>query len=325
MLIDVMMFIGGLFALYYGAEWLVAGSSSIALRAGIPTLVVGLTVVAFGTSAPELLVSVVAIIEGTDDISVGNIIGSNIANIALILGCASLIRPIQVSALAVRREYPLMLFASVLLAVCVYVGGELSRIDGMILLGGMISYLVWSFVRARREMSESEDEIDEEDLTPEELAELDPESGSTALDALKVALGIVGLAAGAWLMVESAVSIATELGISKLVIGISVVALGTSLPELATSVVAAYREESDISVGNVIGSNIFNIGMVLGIVACIHPLNVGSDALRYDLPVMLVVAVLIWPIMRSGYRINRLEGIALLVGYVVYMISLFVR
>ena len=320
LVLQLLMFLAGLVALYFGAEWLVSGASSIALRVGIPALVVGLTVVAFGTSSPELLVSLAAVYAESDAISVGNIIGSNIANIALILGCAAMIRPLEVAAVAVRREYPLMLLASALLALLAYRGADLSFWDGLVLLIFMIAYLTFSFVMARRAM----DELAEANEI-EELGEIDPDQSTTPRDLFKIGLGVTLLALGAYLMVESAVTIATVLEIDPLVIGISVVALGTSLPELAPSVVASYRSESDISVGNVIGSNIFNVGMVLGIVPLLHPLQVGADALRYDMWVMLGVTLLIWPIMRTGFRISRLEGGLLVLFYLVYMVTLFIR
>ena len=316
------MFLSGLVALYFGAEWLVGGASSIALRAGIPALIVGLTVVAFGTSSPELLVSLTSILEESEAISVGNIIGSNIANIALILGCAALIRPIEVAAAVVRREYPLMLLAGALLAGLAHWGGDLTVWDGLVLLTFMVGYLIFSFFVARQAMG---GELEEVNPLDNELGEIDPSRSTTARDLGAIGLGVTTLAVGAYLMVESAVAIATTFEIDPLVIGISVVALGTSLPELATSVVASYRGEADISVGNVIGSNIFNVGMVLGIVPILHPLQVGEDALRYDLWVMLGVTLLIWPIMRTGFRISRLEGGLLVLFYLVYMVTLFVR
>ena len=317
MLIDILMFLGGLVALYFGAEWLVAGASSLAIRFGIAPLIVGLTVVAFGTSAPELLVSLLAVKDGADGVSVGNIIGSNVANIALILGCSSLVAPISINKSALMREYPIMLASGVLLVVLAH-DMTLSRLDGVILSGCMVAFLVYSFIRGRK-LSELGVEVEVGD----EIA--DPSESNTLKDMGFLVVGIVGLALGAWLLVESAVSMAKSFNVPDLVIGITIVAIGTSLPELATSVVAAYRGESDISVGNVIGSNIFNVFLVLGVVAMVMPITVSPLAVKVDLWVMLGVCIVIWPLMRFGLKISRVDGVFLLIGYVVYMVYLFMR
>jgi len=318
MALAIFLFIIGLVLLYFGAEWLVTGASSGAMRFGIPPLIIGLTVVAFGTSAPELLVSLLALYDGKAGISIGNIIGSNIANIALILGCAALVRPIEVSKEAVKRDYPIMFAASLLLVVLSY-DGAVSRIDGTIMSLGMILYLVYSFRRAKLTPG-GEDEI------PEELADIDPNANPMWLDLVKVGIGVIGLAGGAYLLVENAIFIAKEFDIPDLVIGITIVAIGTSLPELATSLVAAYRGESDISVGNVIGSNVFNVLMVLGVVSLIKPIEISQTGdLHIDLAVMLGISIIIWPVMRTGLRISRIEGAIMLIGYVGYSVYLFMR
>ncbi len=317
MIIESLLFVVGLILLYFGAEWLVGGSSSIALRFGITPLIVGCTVVAFGTSAPELVVSLVAVYTESDDISVGNIIGSNIANLALILGTAAMIRPMNVQSAVIRREFPVMVGATLIVVALCY-DGMLTRADGAVLLVGMAAYIGYMIIIAR---------IDREgapDLT-EELDGIDPNRGSNLADGVKILLGIIGLAGGAHLMVDSAVTIATDLGVDELIIGISVVALGTSLPELATSVVAAMREEADISVGNVVGSNVFNLLLVLGTVAAIAGVSVGWAAIEWDLWVMVGVTVLVWPIMWTGRKIGRFEGALLLAMYLAYMIWIFVR
>ena len=318
MLLSVVLFIVGLVVLYFGAEWLVGGSSGIAFRFGITPLIVGCTVVAFGTSAPELVVSLAAVYQGNDDISVGNIIGSNIANLALITGVAAIIRPIEVSSSVVRREYPFMFAASVLL-VGLGFDGELSRIDGGILMTGMVLYMGYMIYLARKAMSGEEVELSVEEIDEEEI-----QKSSNARDGLRIAGGIIGLVVGAQLMVDSAVFIAREMNIPDLVIGITVVAIGTSLPELATSAMASLRDESDISVGNVIGSNVFNILLVLGAVSLIAPIAVGQAAIDVDFWVMLAVTLLIWPLMWSGLSIKRWEGGVLLTGYVAYTVYLFV-
>lgn len=318
MFIDIGLFIVGLTLLYFGAEWLVAGSSTIALRLGITPLIVGCTVVAFGTSAPELVVSMIAVMTDSDDISVGNIIGSNIANLALILGAASVIRPMQVQSAVIKREFPIM-FCATLLLVALAHDGMLSRIDGIILLIAMAAYIVYMIVIARKEMKAGRE------VSFDELDELDTDGGDNLADMARVVAGVIGLAGGAQLMVMSATAIAESFGVPQLIIGISVVAIGTSLPELATSVVAAMREESDISVGNVVGSNVFNSLLVLGSVAALASVVVGEMAVTYDLWIMLGVTFLMWPIMWTGRRIGRAEGVVLLLGYTTYMVWIFFR
>lgn len=313
---EILLFVVGLVLLYFGAEFLVAGASTVALRLGITPLVIGLTVVAFGTSAPELLVCLMAAFKGTDDISVGNIIGSNIANIALILGCASLLRPLEVHVQAVRREFPVMVVASIMMVLVAF-DGTITRVEGGILAVSMVFYLLFAFFSAQKG-----GEVDIEGL--DELEETDTEAPAYG-DIARIVGGILGLAGGAYLMVESATVIAKAIGIPELVIGITVVAFGTSLPELATSLVAAYRNESDISVGNVIGSNIFNIFLVLGLSAIVVPITVGQAAIDIDLWIMLGVAIGIWPILRTGHRVSRLEGILMLVFYFGYVAYLFMR
>lgn len=319
MIIEVLLFIVGLVLLYFGAEFLVGGAGAIALRLGITPLVVGLTVVAFGTSAPELLVCLMAAFQGSDDISVGNIVGSNIANIALILGCSAMVRPLEVNVQAVRREFPVMVVASIMM-VLVAIDGQITRIEGSILAISMVFYLLYAFFSASKRGDDGE--VDAEEL--EEIEDVDLE-GPQYKNYAKIFGGILGLAGGAYLMVESAKTIALAVGIPELVIGITIVAFGTSLPELATSLVAAFRQESDISVGNVIGSNVFNIFLVLGLSAIIVPIAVGQAAVDIDLWIMLAVAIGIWPILRSGHRVNRLEGGFMLLFYVGYIVYLFVR
>jgi cation:H+ antiporter len=333
MLLEITLFLVGLVLLYFGAEALVEGASGIALKMGVKPLVVGLTVVAFGTSSPELLVCLTAAIEhteATDSISIGNIIGSNIANIALILGCASLVRPIHVTKQAVRREYPLMLAASFLLLGVILFdktlwGADrymLTRWDGALLAGGMAAYLLYSY------MTSLHGDAGEEPAVTEELDEVDPEAVERDpmwKQIVRIGLGIPALAGGAYLMVESSVEIARYFEVPDLVIGISIVALGTSLPELATSLVAALNEASDISVGNVIGSNLFNILLVLGTVSLIAPIHVQDHVLNFDIWMMLAVALLIFPILQTGDRISRAEGVAMLLVYGGYIFFLFYR
>ncbi len=330
MFLEIAMFLVGLVILYFAAETLVQGASAMALRLGITPLIVGLTVVAFGTSAPELVVSLAAVYTDSDAISVGNILGSNIANLALILGISAIIRPITVSNEVIKREYPVMLAASVLMVGLSY-DGMISRIDGAMLVACMVAYMGYMGYMARKVIRTGKEEGAAlsilEDLDELGGLESDDSSGapSNLKDMARVVVGIIGLSAGAKLMVDSAVVIASDLGISQLVIGITIVAIGTSLPELATSIVAALRGESDIAVGNVVGSNVFNILSVLGIVSCIKPIEVSGEAVTYDLWVMLGVTLLVWPVMWSGKRIARGEGILFVILYVTYSVWLFIR
>ena len=313
-LIEIGMVVAGLLALYVGAETLVRGASSSALRLGITPLVIGLTVVSFGTSAPELLVCLLA----TDDLSVGNIIGSNVANLALVLGAAAMVHPIEVKARAVRRDMPVMVGATVLF-ILLAIDGTLSRVDGAVLLGAMALYLAYTFIQARQDMARFEE------LWGDEMERLEERHRPWWADAGLVVVGIAGLGLGAIWMVDGSIVIAGHFGISELVIGITVVALGTSLPELATSLVAAYRDEADISVGNVIGSNIFNLLLVLGVVASVGSLTLSADALSIDLWVVLAISIGVWPLLRSGHTLDRREGALLLVVYVGYVVTLFLR
>ncbi|TXD41627.1 calcium/sodium antiporter [Lujinxingia vulgaris] len=308
------MVIAGLVLLYFGAEALVGGASSLALRLGITPLIVGLTVVSFGTSAPELLVGLI----GSDDVNLGNVVGSNIANIMLILGAAATISPLKIESRVVTHELPIMLAATGLF-IGLSLDGALTRIDGIILLLAMVGYIAYMFAGARRDMKRMEA------IVGDELSDVDPNQRKPIVDVLLMVGGIVGLALGASWMVNGSTTIASSMGVSELVIALSIVAIGTSLPELATSVVAAFRGEADISVGNVVGSNVFNLLFVMGVVACFGTIVVGEDALRIDLWVMAAISVLLWPLLRTGHSLKRWEGILMVVGYVAYLVSMFMR
>lgn len=309
-MLTVILFIAlGLALLFLGAEGLVRGSAALALRVGISPLLIGLTVVAFGTSSPELVVSVEASLAGNGDISLGNVIGSNICNIALILGLAALIRPLRIEAQVIRREIPLLIGASLLLWLFL-LDRELARWQGLLLFAGLIGYLFASYRDARQEQNKA---------VADEFAAGMPRAAQRAwLSVLFVVAGLALLLVGAHLFVEGAVSLANSLGISQAIIGLTIVALGTSLPELATSTVAAFKGEGDIAVGNVLGSNIFNILGILGVAALIYPLR-GTGITNLDLGVMMLAAVLILPIMWRGFCVQRWEGLLLLVGYAGYM------
>jgi cation:H+ antiporter len=303
----IIYLVGGLIMLFIGAEGLVRGSSNLAIKIGIAPLVVGLTVVSFGTSAPELVVSLKAALSGNGSISLGNVIGSNIANIALILGLAALIRPLSVHANVIMREIPIMIAISLLLLVLL-IDGEVGFIDGIILSGGLIIYLVVSVIMARKEKNAEVDAEFEEGLKSK---------FGIPLSIVFIIVGLGLLLFGANMFVQSAVAIAKIFNVSDAIIGLTIVAIGTSLPELITSIVAAYKKEADIAIGNVVGSNIFNILGILGITALIIPIS--SLGISYvDSGVMLFTAIILFPLSRTGFSISRFEGALLLVGYAGY-------
>ncbi|WP_305042028.1 calcium/sodium antiporter [Geoalkalibacter sp.] len=313
MFFTVLVFFAGLFILYHGAEFLVNGSSQLAFSYGVRPLIVGMTVVAFATSMPELMVSLLAAVKGSSDMAAGNIIGSNIANIGLILGIAALLLPMAVGRATLTREIPFMIGASLLVYVfCL--DGVLSFVNGLVLFLFLLVFLAYCIKTARVKV-------------PYELdvaSEAGGKGQGRRRNLLFIALGMVGLGVGAELMVRSAVIIATALGISELVIGMTVVAVGTSLPELAASVVSAWKGEMDLSVGNVIGSNIFNVLFVLGVCPMIRPLSVDPSVLRFELPVMLAFSVALIPLLWSGRKLDRPRGALLLVAYLLFIGVLFV-
>ena len=318
MWLDVVWILAGFVILVYGADWLVEGASRLALKLGMTPLVVGLTVVAFGTSAPELAVSVTSAISGEADLAVGNVVGSNIANILLILGISALVAPLAVHQQLIRLDVPIMVGASVLFYVLA-VDGELGLWDSTLLFGSVVAYVAFLIRESRMGGNVIAPEYDAE------LSEEKAEPGSMAANLGLVLLGLVGLVAGSRALVTGAVNIATAFGVSELVIGLTVLAIGTSLPELATSVVAASRGQRDIAVGNVVGSNIFNLLSVLGLtgLASLGNVPVSAEALRVDIPVMLAVAIACLPIFRSGFVVSRINGALFLAGYGLYLGYLF--
>jgi cation:H+ antiporter len=300
--------ISGFVILTIGAEALVRGASAIALRLGIAPLIVGLTIVAFGTSAPELAVSVKSALAGNSGIALGNVVGSNIVNIGLILAVTALIRPIQVQSQMVKRDIPIMIIASILVW-SLLLDGDVSFIDGAILFALLISYLVFSYKSAAN--STEELEVDER---PQKLF----------VSILLIVIGIGMLVGGGILFVDGAIDLAKQLGLSEVVIGLTIVAIGTSMPELVTSVMAALKGQSDIAIGNVVGSNIFNVLGILGATALIHP--VSADGFNnIDFISMIVFAVLVLPFAWTGLRIGRREGIVLLTGYIGYTSYLVIQ
>jgi cation:H+ antiporter len=302
----------GIGLLYAGAEGLVRGSASLARRFGLSPLVIGLTVVAFGTSMPELVVSIGAALADQGPIAVGNVVGSNIANVGLILGISALIQPPRVHAQVIRIDLPIMVAASLLLAALLSDGG-VARWEGAVLVVLLAGYVVFSLRLAKKEPEEVLAEFD---------AGVPAPTRGVWIDALLVAAGLALLVGGARALVSGAVNIAQGFGVSEVVIGLTVVAIGTSLPELATSIIAALKGEGDIAVGNVVGSNIFNIFGIVGISSVVRPL-VPAGVGPVDLGAMLVLALMLLPLMRSGFRVSRVEGVLLLAvyaGYLVYLV-----
>ncbi len=311
--VDILYIILGLVLLVGGGELLVRGASRIALLAGISPLVIGLTVVAFGTSAPEAAVSVLSAMRSAAGVAVGNVVGSNIFNILVVLGLAALVAPLVVHQLVVRFDAPLAVIVTLVFGGLV-MDGVLGRLDGAILFLGIIAYTIWAVRRSRGESKEVQGEY------ANEFGER-RRNGSVALPVLFVIAGLGLLIFGSNLLVEGASAVAKRLGVSDLVIGLTIVAAGTSLPELATSVIAGIRKELDIAVGNAIGSNIFNILFVLGLSGLLSPggLAVPAEVLRFDFWIMLGVALLALPVFFSGYRIARWEGAVFIVFYAMYL------
>jgi cation:H+ antiporter len=309
MTLAIIHLLAGLVLLYFGAEGLVRGSSSLALRLGLSPLVVGLTVVAFGTSSPELMVSLKAALAGQADISVGNVVGSNICNIGLILGLCALITPIATNSQIVRVDIPIMIGITAL-ALALMADGNLGMTQGIVFCAILVAYIVFSIQLARRQPADS--------LGAEFGEEVKISKRGLAIDILMVIGGLALLVFGARFLVSGAIIIARTYGLSEALIGLTIVAIGTSLPELATSLLAAVKKESDIAVGNIVGSNIFNLVGILGITAIVHPLQAAGIG-AIDLAVMALFAVLLWPMAYYQQRITRPEGAMLLAGYLAYV------
>ena len=304
MLVELGQFALGLLLLVLGADSFVRGASGLAIRFGISPFVVGLVLVGLGTSAPELSVNLTAAFAGRYEIAIGNVVGSNIANIGLILGVSALIAPLAVNARLIRIEVPLVIAVSVGLWL-LSLDGLIGRIDAVILLIGLAGLLVLIARDSKRESTQVQDELTEAANTQSGLK----------LNLIRLVAGLALLLYGSQQMVDAAVNLATLWGMSELMIGLTIVAIGTSLPELAASAMAAWRGHSDIALGNVVGSNLFNILLILGATAAIHPLSVGHSSLRIDLPLMIGFALLLYPIARSGRVVSRNEAVLLLAAY----------
>ena len=319
--LTIVALVVGIAGLVGGAELLVKGAATIASSFGIAPVVIGLTVVAFGTSAPELAVSVSAAFGGNADVAFGNVIGSNIGNILLILGASAVVGGLAVQQRIVRFDIPLLIVVSVV-AMVMSLDNTIGRVDGVILFGGIVAYVAWLVRETRAERADVIEEYTESVTALEGAAVGRPTWFSAAL----VIVGLTVLVVGSQLLVNAATDIAESAGISDLVIGLTVVAIGTSLPELATSILAAVRGQRDIAVGNVIGSNLFNLMSVLGLTSIVSSdgIPVSDSSLRLDFPVMLAATVVLVPIVWNGSRIRRWEGLVLMgfyAAYVVYLVS----
>lgn len=304
---EFLYIIGGLVLLIFGGDYLVKGASGIALRLDLSPMLVGITVVALGTSAPELLVSVGAALKGKPDIAMGNVVGSNIANVALILGCTALIFPIAVKKRTFQFDWVVMMGASVLIYVMA-INGVLGRVEGLVCIVLLIAYIVYSYTRERRKAN------------PEVPAiEVDANSRPLYVWLLIVLGGSVALVFGANWLVEGAELVARNFGVSDRVIAITLVAFGTSLPELSASVIAAFKGQKDISLGNIIGSNLYNLLAIIGVTVLIQPIEVSEKIMEVDIWWMIGTSFAIVPLGIIGMRIGRVAGAVLLLAYITYI------
>jgi cation:H+ antiporter len=309
----ILLLLGGVGALYFGAEWLIRGAASLASRVGVSPIVVGLTVVSLGTSTPEMAVSIAAAVQGSSDIAIGNVLGSNLANIGLVMGFTAMVQPLEVNARVVIREIPIMILITLCVIPLAWADGGLDRGDGIILLVLLGFYLLYVLRASKDESAEIKGEFEE---FLDEGQGTKPWPHRVLVDLGLIVIGVSALVIGGRAIVEGATYIARAIGISDLVIGLTVIAVGTSLPELATSVVAAVRKEADIAVGNVIGSNIFNIGAVLGVTSIVSPVPVPSQVLRFHLPAVVFISLLVLPLARTHHTVKRIEGTFLFAAYI---------
>lgn len=313
--LNSLLILAGLTALYFGAEWLVKGASEIAIKLGISPLVVGLTVVAFGTSMPELLVCLKANTEGAPDVALGNIIGSNICNIALILGISAVMKPIIINRQIIRKEMPILILVTLAFVGVLY-NGSVSRLEGGALFAAVLIYVAVSIYQSKREKNPD----DYGEFSPDEVSKVQQSGGKEmAVSVVCILVGLVVLKFGSGWLVHGGEFVAIEMGIDEAIVALFLFAFGTSLPELATSIIAVRKGEGDIVTGNAIGSCIFNILAVIGITALVKPIAEGEIEML-DKMVMLGVTVGIFFFMWSRMRLNRAEGVILLIGYCVYCV-----
>lgn len=320
MLLKLIFIIVGIALVIWGADRLTEGASSLARGMRVPEIIIGLTIVAAGTSAPELFVSMVAAFKGTADLAVGNVIGSNIFNTMLIVGCSALVAPMVVVKSTVKKDIPFAVIAAMLLFMLCFDdmdsphlwGNEISRSDGFILLTGFLAFMIYTFNAAKKEgLMPTPEELDENSELPKDYSKL-------WRNLSLIVLGLACLIIGSNLFVDAASYVAYRYGVRQSVVGLTIVAGGTSMPELATSVVAAYKGRSAIAIGNVIGSNVFNILMILGLTAVVHPLRIMGITI-IDLMMMLVSVGLVWLFAFTKYSVSRREGFVLVAGFLAYM------
>ena len=320
MLINIVYIIVGVALVLWGADRLTEGASSLARGMHVPEIVIGLTIVAAGTSAPELFVSMVSAFKGTSDLAVGNVLGSNIFNTMLIVGCSAVVAPMAVSHSTVKKDIPFAVAASFLLFILCFDdmdsphlwGNEISRSDGVILLIGFMIFMIYTFWSAKKEgLMPTEEELDENSELPNDFSHL-------WRDLSFIVLGLACLIIGSRLFVDAASYVAYRYGVRQSVVGLTIVAGGTSLPELATSVVAAYKGRSAIAIGNVLGSNVFNILLVLGLTSVVHPMRIMGITI-VDLMMMMVSVGILWLFAYTKYSVSRREGTLLILGFLGYM------
>lgn len=308
MLIQVIIFLSGITLLYTGGILFIRGSSDTARIFNIRPLIVGVVIIAFATSAPEFCVSLLAAIKNSSNLAIGNIVGSCICNLGMVLGLSALIRPIKVDVSILRREIPILLAVTVVFFL-VCIDFRISRLEAGLFFVGFFLFIYYCIRNARKETRNPVSSSDKPLLKVRPFVYL--------------AIGLTGLLSGAYVVVNSAIILARHFGISELIIGLTIVAIGTSLPELVASLVASRRGEGDISIGNVIGSNLFNILGVIGLVCLIRPVIVEKNVIMLSLPLLLLYTFVLVPIIRSGSRINRIEGAALFLSYLAYLYLLF--
>jgi cation:H+ antiporter len=306
---NLALFLLGLFILVIGAESLIRGAVRVARALGISPFVIGMTIVGFGTSAPELVVNISAALRGAPGLAVGNIVGANVANIGLILGIAALIRPLTAHMRLLKIEIPIVIVASLAL-ILMSLDNQISRLDGLLLLIGFVAMAIYLFHSAKQETVEVQEEVSH-------LAE--GQRGPRWLAVVQIVLGIIGLLAGAQLLVDAASEIARGFGVSELMIGLTIVAVGTTSPELASTISAAGRGEADIAVGNVVGSCLFNILLILGATSSVRPLRLEDESVVVVMVIMSLFAAALIPILLTGLRVTRWEGGLLLLAYGVFL------
>ena len=320
--ISIALVLASVFLLWFGADWLVKGSSKLALSMNIRPIIIGLTVVAFGTSAPELVVSIFAALGGQPEMALGNVVGSNMANIALVLGVCAIITPIEVQKDTLKSEIPFLVLVSFLTYVLARFGAAgpdleagLSRLDGIIMLAFLLYFLLRLFFKSKGG----------NDVDPELQEIMMEEKTSNWKNFLLVIVGIVFLVLGAKALVTGGEFIATSMGIAPFFISLTMVALGTSIPELAASGMAAYKGETELCLGNIIGSNIMNLLIVLAVTVCILPITVAPSIIRFELPGIVFIAIILYFMCRLGdLKLSRFKGVMLLIIYVVYIYMSFV-